>query len=95
MPDASDIRAQLGARRKGHSLPQPFYCDPGIFQTDLTQVFYREWLFAIPACQLQKPGDDATSQVGAYPVILVRGADGMIRAFHNVCGRSRRRSTML
>lgn len=85
MPDASDIRAQLAARRKDHSLPQPFYCDPGIFQTDLTQIFYREWLFAIPACQLQKPGDYATLQVGAYPVILVRGADAMIRAFHNVC----------
>jgi len=85
MPNASDIRAQLAARRKNYSLPQPFYCDPGIFQTDLTQVFYREWLFAIPACQLVKPGDYATLQVGAYPVILVRGADGMIRAFHNVC----------
>lgn len=85
MLNASDIRAQLTARRKDHSLPQPLYCDPGVLQTDLTQIFYREWLFAIPACQLQKPGDYATLQVGAYPVILVRGADGMIRAFHNVC----------
>ncbi|MCZ2501130.1 Rieske 2Fe-2S domain-containing protein, partial [Xylophilus sp. Kf1] len=26
-----------------------------------------------------------TMQVGQYPVIVTRGADGRIRAFHNVC----------
>ena len=24
-------------------------------------------------------------QVGEYPVVIVRGADGQIRAFHNAC----------
>ncbi|SOC18852.1 aromatic ring-hydroxylating oxygenase subunit alpha [Rhodobacter maris] len=85
MLEASEIRAELSARRKNYSLSRALYCDEGVFGTDLEQIFYREWLFALPACQLVKAGDYATLQVGAYPVIVVRGADGMIRAFHNVC----------
>jgi len=85
MSDAAEIRAQLAARQKNHALPRSLYCDEAVFQADLAHVFAREWLFAVPACQLVKAGDYATLQIGAYPVIVVRGADGMIRAFHNVC----------
>ena len=55
------------------------------YQADLAQVFYREWLFALPAAALDKTGSYQTLQIGAYPVVVIRGADGRIRAFHNVC----------
>ena len=78
--------AQLLAEHKpGHALQRPFYTDPEIFQRDLETVFHREWLFAIPACEIPKAGDFVTHQVGAYALILVRGGDGEIRAFHNSC----------
>ena len=32
-----------------------------------------------------KPGNYFTVQVGDYPVVVVRGRDGQIRAFHNSC----------
>lgn len=80
-----EIRAELSARRENYSLSQALYCDEGAFAADLAQVFYREWLFAVPACELPKAGSYATLQVGAYPVVLTRGTDGLIRAFHNVC----------
>lgn len=75
----------LESRKPGHALERPFYTDPGIFQVDLEQIFYRDWLFAIPACELEKPGSYVTQKVGAYRVIIVRGADGAIRALHNSC----------
>ncbi|MBL9055922.1 MAG: aromatic ring-hydroxylating dioxygenase subunit alpha, partial [Rhodobacteraceae bacterium] len=56
-----------------------------VYQADLAQVFYREWLFALPAAALDKTGTYQTLQIGAYPVVVIRGADGRIRAFHNVC----------
>lgn len=80
-----EIRAELSARRENYSLSQSLYCDEGVYAADLAQVFYREWLFAVPACELPKSGNYATLQVGAYPVVITRGADGVIRAFHNVC----------
>ncbi len=85
MLNASEIRAELAARRKNYSLSRALYCDEGVYQADLEQIFNREWLFAVPAAELPKTGSFATLQVGAYPVILTRGSDGTIRAFHNVC----------
>jgi Rieske 2Fe-2S family protein len=75
----------LMRREAGHSLERAFYTDPEIYAQDLENIFYREWLFAIPACQLTKAGSYAQLQIGAYNVILVKGSDGEIRAFHNSC----------
>lgn len=80
-----DLLARLGARRPDYSLEQDFYCAPVVLDADLENIWYKEWLFAIPSCQIAKTGNHATLQIGAYPVVVVRGADGMIRAFHNVC----------
>lgn len=75
----------LASRTPGFSLEQAFYTDPDIYARDLDHIFYREWLYAIPACQLTKTGAYARIQIGAYNVVIVKGADGQIRAFHNSC----------
>ncbi len=80
-----DVQSLLAARAPNHSLPRAFYTDPAVFQADLEQVWYRSWLFAIPACELPKPGAFVTYKVGLYSIIIVRGTDKIIRAFHNSC----------
>lgn len=80
-----EIHALLSERRPNFSLEGPLYTDPGVFAADLRDIFAREWLFAIPACEVPKPGSYVTMQVGTYPVVIVRGADKVIRAFHNAC----------
>ncbi|VDC32994.1 aromatic ring-hydroxylating oxygenase subunit alpha [Pseudogemmobacter humi] len=85
MLSQSETLARLGARRADFSLDRDLYCDPGVLAADLDHIWYREWLFAVPACELDKTGAYATLQIGAYPVVVIRGADGRIRAFHNVC----------
>lgn len=80
-----DVLSMLMRRRPGYSLAQPFYGDPGVFQTDLDNIWYREWLFSIPSCEIPKSGDFVVHEVGAYSVVIVRGNDGAIRAFHNSC----------
>ncbi|MFN3938145.1 MAG: aromatic ring-hydroxylating oxygenase subunit alpha [Gemmobacter sp.] len=85
MLSQSEILSHLAARRPAFALERDLYCDPGVFAADLETIWYREWLFAAPAAAFRKAGDYVTLQVGAYPVILVRGGDGRVRAFHNVC----------
>ena len=75
----------LARRRPGYALEQAFYTDPEIFRADMETIFYRDWLFVAPACELPKSGSYITHQVGDFGVIIVRGADGEIRAFHNAC----------
>lgn len=85
MDPRQEMLRLLGSRRHGFALEQPFYVDPEFFRLDLECIWYREWLFAGHDCELLKPGSFMTLQVGAYPVVIVRGRDGEIRAFHNSC----------
>ena len=81
----SEVLSMLMRRKPAHSLAQDLYCDPGVLQADLTNIWYREWLFAIPSCEIPKAGDYVVYDVGAYSVVIVRGSDMAIRAFHNTC----------
>jgi transposase len=82
---AQPISDLLARRRPGYALEQVFCTDPEIFRADMETIFYRDWLFVAPACELPKSGSYITHQVGDYGVIIVRGADGEIRAVHNAC----------
>ncbi|AUH32667.1 aromatic ring-hydroxylating oxygenase subunit alpha [Paracoccus tegillarcae] len=81
----ADVLSTLMRRKPAHSLAQDLYCDPGVFQVDLDQIWYREWLFTLPACEIPKAGNYVVHEVGDYSVVIVRGTDGQIRAFHNSC----------
>ena len=85
MLNTADILTQLDQRRRNYSLSRELYSDEGVYQADLENLWYREWVFAIPSCDIPKTGSNATLQIGEYPIVIVRGADGKIRAFHNVC----------
>ena len=48
-------------------------------------MWHREWVFAGLVCELAEPGDYLTLQVGDFPLLVIRGGDGELRALHNVC----------
>ena len=85
MTDQPRIAVLLAAQPKNHSLARPFYTDPGLYQADLDRIWYRDWIFAASTAELPKPGAYVTLQLGSYPVVMVRGSDNEVRAFHNVC----------
>ena len=43
------------------------------------------WLAAVGEDELPDPGSFVTLELGDEPVLVVRGRDGAVRAFHNVC----------
>jgi len=79
------LRALLEQRRQGFSLPQAFYVDEEIFKADLEAVFATDWLFACNVCEIKRPGDYLTLEIGTNSVVILRDRDGEIRAFHNTC----------
>lgn len=85
MIDRDRIRSLLAERREGFSLPQGFYIDPAMHEADLAAVFGTEWLFVCNSCEIPKPGDFLTLEVGVNPIVIVRDRDGQVRAFHNSC----------
>ncbi len=80
-----EVRRWISARQPRHSLPQPFYTDELIHRADSELLWRRSWLFAALSCELKIPGDFRTFSLGHDSVILVRGDDGQVRAFHNTC----------
>ncbi|MGI2035133.1 aromatic ring-hydroxylating oxygenase subunit alpha [Rhizobium panacihumi] len=81
----NDVLRQLKNHRPGYSLEQPFYIDKDYFQLDMETIWYRDWLFVGHDCEIPKAGNYFTLQIGDYPVVIVRGKDKAIRAFHNTC----------
>ena len=77
--------AAVEAHRPGYTLARDFYCDPAFFRLDLENIHHRDWLFAGHDCEIKGAGQFFTLQIGDYPVVVVRGNDGAIRAFHNSC----------
>ncbi|KAB2733797.1 aromatic ring-hydroxylating oxygenase subunit alpha [Brucella intermedia] len=81
----NEMLGLLTGRDPNFSLEQKFYTDPEYYKQDLENIFCKDWLFVGHDCELPKTGSYMTVQIGAYPVVIVRDAQGGIRAFHNSC----------
>lgn len=75
----------IEAYRPGHSLPAEFYSDASIYQIDIESIFFRGWLLAGHISQLSGAGSYFLVEFDNESIIVVRGKDGEIRAFANVC----------
>ena len=84
-PLAQEIARLVADHRSGGALARDFYVAPQVFETDLARIFHRHWLFAGYAFEVARPGDFLTCRIGSESIVVVRGHDGEIRAFHNVC----------
>ena len=84
--DGHQSIAELIAKQKpGYSLDQRFYADPDIYELELERIIYRHWIFAGHVSQLPEPGDFRVLNVAGESAIIVRGSDGELNAFANVC----------
>jgi Rieske 2Fe-2S family protein len=89
---APELAALLATRRDGHGMPRELYQSEALYAAELRRVWQAGWLFAGFAFELPDPGDYITFAVDSTPVLVLRGDDGEVRAFHNVC---RHRGTQL
>lgn len=85
MHDMRSIRELIACQKPGWSLEQRFYTDPEIYQLELEQIVLRNWIMAGHQSEIAKPGDFKVLNVANESAIIVRGQDGEIRAFANVC----------
>ena len=65
--------------------PSSWYTERGVYEVERGTVFKNNWLIAAREDQLIKPGDFVAGRVANEPYVVVRGEDGRLRAFYNVC----------
>jgi phenylpropionate dioxygenase-like ring-hydroxylating dioxygenase large terminal subunit len=66
-------------------LPPEAYFDDGWFEHEQRALFGRSWHLAAAVEELAYPGDFVTVRAGRDPLVVIRGVDGELRAFHNFC----------
>ncbi len=67
------------------TLPGRLYTDPEVFALEQARIFEKMWFAVARSGELSEPGKFVTKQVGTENVIVIRGRDGALRAFLNVC----------
>ena len=81
-------RTSFGQR----TLPREYFVSPEIYELERERIFSKSWLLAGHVSQLAQPGSYFVFDADRESVLVVRGADGEVRAFHNHC---RHRGTRL
>ncbi len=67
------------------TLPAHLYTDASILVAEREQIFGRTWQVVGHASQVRNPGDFFTTELIGEPLVFVRGLDGRLRGFYNVC----------
>ena len=65
--------------------PSDWYWREDVARIERECIFQKNWQLFARLSQFQKTGDYIADTVAGLPVIVVKGEDGELRAFHNVC----------
>jgi choline monooxygenase len=67
------------------TLPFAWYSDEELLRRERAKIFARSWQYGGRAERVAQPGSFLATDAGGIPILVVRGKDGELRAFINVC----------
>jgi choline monooxygenase len=67
------------------TIPASWYVSEEMARRERERIFGNEWVCAGRADQVARPGDFFTITIAGEPILVVRGDDGVLRGFFNVC----------
>jgi choline monooxygenase len=70
---------------QAHALDAAYYFGEATLEVERRQVFSASWQLVAHRAELAEAGDHVLVNVAGTPVVLLRAADGELRAFPNVC----------
>jgi choline monooxygenase len=65
--------------------PSSWYTDHRILELEHRTVFSHSWQMVGRVEQVRQPGQFLTCQIAGEPILIIRGRDGVLRGFFNVC----------
>ncbi|MDG2002563.1 MAG: aromatic ring-hydroxylating dioxygenase subunit alpha [Novosphingobium sp.] len=82
-PQSNEELAWLGT----DPIPASAYHDPAYYELEREAVFKRSWLPIGHVCELAEPGSFIRRDIEVVKasLLIARGKEGEVRAFHNVC----------
>jgi choline monooxygenase len=82
---SAEIDAVSRPTLEAETLPPECYWDPELYERELQTIFFKEWICVGRVDDVPEPGDYLTTNIATEPVVVVRDADGKVRAYLNVC----------
>jgi phenylpropionate dioxygenase-like ring-hydroxylating dioxygenase large terminal subunit len=82
-PEADLLTPPQGWDRRG--LPGWTYFNAELLELEKEELFRKRWQLACHVNDVAKPGDYLTFDVAGERALVIRGQDGTLRAFHNLC----------
>ncbi len=73
------------SREVHRTLPGHDYHADEVWQVERERIFGRRWVYVARVDALAEAGDCLAVEVGGEGILVVRGRDGALRGFHNVC----------
>jgi phenylpropionate dioxygenase-like ring-hydroxylating dioxygenase large terminal subunit len=70
---------------RSYTMPAAYYTDPAIYEREKEAIFFKAWNYAAHVSQLKDAGDYVTLRIADQNIVVLRGQDGVLRAFYNVC----------
>ncbi|MEO0995101.1 MAG: aromatic ring-hydroxylating dioxygenase subunit alpha [Pseudomonadota bacterium] len=67
------------------ALPASIYTDPAVYARASERIFFRCWQYVCHATLVPEPGDYYAFTLMDQDLFVVRGRDGGLRCFYNVC----------
>ncbi len=74
-----------GLTRAEPSLPANSYYDPAVYREELERIFFRDWLYVCHTSALAQKRSFRRFDIGDQSLLVLRDADGRLRAFYNTC----------
>ena len=68
-----------------YTLPAKYYVSEDVFAFEKERIFTRAWLCLCHASELTELNSYVTRRIVGENLVAVRGRDGVLRAFYNVC----------
>lgn len=90
MPGTGDLLANLKQAAQtpldqAMGLAPALYWDEGIAAAEDAEIWRKDWVCPGLAAEIPKAGDYVTFTIAGDPVYSIRGKDGVIRSYSNVC----------
>lgn len=67
------------------TLPSRYYYDQGVFEREAESIFYPSWHCVCHDSEVPNAGDFVKFDLLDQSILVIRGDDGAVRAFYNVC----------
>jgi Rieske 2Fe-2S family protein len=82
---AAEVAATRLPLERASLLPPRVFHEPEIFEYEMEAWFMPAWLYVGREEDAEQSGEYILASVAGESVLVLRGEDGVLRAFHNVC----------